>query len=37
MVVTYIPQDVNNINNLIDDYLFMTNKILEKTKKIATI
>lgn len=33
----YIPQDVNNINNLIDDYLFMTNKILEKTKKIATI
>jgi hypothetical protein len=30
----YIPQEVNNINNLIDDYLFMTNKILEKTKKI---
>jgi hypothetical protein len=29
----FIPHEVDNINNLIDDYLFMTNKILDKTEK----
>lgn len=31
----FIPQEVDSINNLIDDYIFMTNKILEKTKSIV--
>lgn len=29
----FIPQEVDNIYNLIDDYIFMTNKILDKTEK----
>lgn len=29
----FIPKEVDNIYNLIDDYLFMTNKILDKTEK----
>jgi hypothetical protein len=29
----FIPKEVDNIYNLIDDYIFMTNKIIDKTEK----
>jgi hypothetical protein len=31
----FIPQEFDNIYNLIDDYIFMTNKIIDKTEKVV--
>ena len=34
--LTYIPQDVTDIQKLIFDYVFITNTILDKTKSFKT-